>query len=162
VAGWVVLFVSPWHPTPPLVVLDAQRPDSEQALDMAVRAAASLCVYVARSAGGCTLLCPGERRPLRIDSDLRAWPLAHAALAVVEAGNRGPSVASARSVGAVVWVSARGGRPPRAARGSAAQIAYLVSPHPLPGYPVRFTVAGCQGQALVSTARRRRAPGVAA
>ena len=140
----------------PLVVLDAERPDSEEALDRAVRAAASLCVHVARDAGGCTLLCPGERRPLRIDSELRSWPVAHAALAVVEAGARGPSVMSARSVGAVVWVSARGGRPPRAARGSGA-ISILVSPSPLPGYPVRFRVAGCHGQSLASTARRRRA-----
>jgi hypothetical protein len=53
-------------------------------------------------------------------------------------------------------VSARGGRPPRAARGSGA-ISILVSPSPLPGYPVRFRVAGCQGQSLVSTAPRRRA-----
>ena len=134
-----------------------ERPDSIEALDMAVRAAASLCVHVARDAGGCTLLCPGERRPLRIDSELRSWPIAHAALAVVEAGARGPSLMSARSVGAVVWVSARGGRPPRAARGSAAPISILVSPTPLHGYPVRFRVAGCHGQSLVSTARRRRA-----
>jgi hypothetical protein len=61
-----------------------------------------------------------------------------------------------------VWVSARGGRPPRSARESAAPISILVSPTPLPGYPVQFKVAGCHGQSLVSTARRRRAPEVAA
>ena len=41
-------------------------------------------------------------------------------------------------------------------RGSA-PVSVLVSPTPLPGYPVRFRVAGCHGQSLVSTARRRRA-----
>ncbi len=46
-----------------------------------MRAAASLCVELARS-GGCDLLVPGERRPLPIDPALRAWPEAHVRIAV--------------------------------------------------------------------------------
>ena len=68
----------------PLVVLDASAPPSEEALDMAVRAAASLCLHLARR-GGCALLLPGDRRPLFVAPDLAAWPAAHARLAVVEA-----------------------------------------------------------------------------
>ena len=49
----------------PLVVLDATRPPSEEALDAAVRAAASLCIHLAR-AGGCAILLPGERRAVEV------------------------------------------------------------------------------------------------
>ena len=44
--------------TAPLVVLDASRTPTEEALDHAVRAAASLCLHLARR-GGCALLLPG-------------------------------------------------------------------------------------------------------
>jgi uncharacterized protein (DUF58 family) len=142
----------------PLVYLDTQRPDNEASLDMAVRAAASLCVHLARSEGGCTLLSPGDRRPLQIDSELRAWPVAHARLALVEAGDATPSLATTRNIGAILWVTGRGGRPPRAGRGPTAPISHLVSPSPLAGLPVRFTVAGCHGQSLSGASRRRAAP----
>jgi hypothetical protein len=125
---------------------------------MAVRAAASLCVHLARSEGGCTLLSPGDRRPLQIDSELRAWPVAHARLALVEAGDATPSLATTRNIGAILWVTGRGGRPPRAGRGPTAPISHLVSPSPLAGLPVRFTVAGCHGQSLSGASRRRAAP----
>ena len=59
----------------PLVVLDAPRPPSEEALDMAVRAAASLCVHLARRRA-CALLLPGDRRPTALAPDLAAWPAA--------------------------------------------------------------------------------------
>ena len=139
----------------PLVVLDAERPETEESLDMAVRAAGSLCVHLARSAGGCALLLPRERRPLAVDPELRAWPAAHAKLALVEAGGGTPAVGRAGHTGAILWVSARGGRPPRAARGPAAP-SYVVSPHPVAGVPVAFRVAGCAGQALGTAARRGR------
>src|SRR4029078_12472989 len=45
----------------PLVVLDPRTPASQDALDAAVRAAASLCVHFARRSG-CSLLLPGDRR----------------------------------------------------------------------------------------------------
>jgi uncharacterized protein (DUF58 family) len=146
----------------PLVVLDAERPEDEESLDRAVRAAASLGVYLARVADGCTLLVPGERRPLTIDGELRAWPAAHARLAVVEAGDVAPPITRVGSTGAIVWVTGRGGRPARALRGLAAPISYLVSPHPLPGIPVSFQVAGCHGQPLRARGRRAAAREAAA
>ena len=45
----------------PLVVLDPRAPESPEALDAAVRAAASLTVHFAKR-GGCGLLLPGDRR----------------------------------------------------------------------------------------------------
>lgn len=138
----------------PLVVLDAERPEGDESLDMAVRAAASLCVHLARAAGGCALLLPRERRPLAVDAELRAWPGAHAKLALVEAGGGAPAVGRAGHTGAILWVTARGGPMPRAARGPSAP-SYVVSPHPVAGLPVAFRVAGCAGQALGAAARRR-------
>ncbi len=132
----------------PLVVLDARDPDDPESLDRAVRAAGSLCVHLARTSGGCGLLLPRARRPLAVDRELRAWPVAHARLAVVEAGGASPRSSIAGHPGAVLWVTARRGRPASAA------ISYLVSPHPVPGLPVRFTVAGCHGQALAGSAAR--------
>jgi uncharacterized protein (DUF58 family) len=73
----------------PLVVLDARerRPADPAAgdrspLDAAVRAAASLVLDLAR-AGGCGLLLSGQSRPVLVDSELAAWPAAHARLAIV-------------------------------------------------------------------------------
>ena len=58
----------------PLVVLDASPPASEEALDMAVRAAASLCVHLARARRAARSCCPGERRSIEVGRDLAAWP----------------------------------------------------------------------------------------
>ncbi len=95
----------------PLVVLDASNPPSEEALDMAVRAAASLCVHLARH-GGCALLLPGDRRPTTLASELAAWPAAHARLALVGPARSAPPLTRARRAGAVIWVST-GGEAPR-------------------------------------------------
>ena len=130
----------------PLVVLDSARPPSEQALDQAVRAAASLCLHLAKS-GGCALLLPGERRPAALGSDLAAWPTLHARLALVEATSRPPVPARARRAGAVIWVSASGLSPrdlPRGAGGGS----WLVTAHPRQGARAQFTVAGCAGYRL--------------
>jgi uncharacterized protein (DUF58 family) len=140
----------------PLVVLDAAQPAGEEALDAAVRAAASLCLHLARS-GGCSLLLPGERRPVSIAPDLGAWPHAHARLALVEPG---PAVAPAGRtprMGGIFWVTAAASRrPPRALARLAAGARFLVSPTPLPGYRTAFTVAGCSGQPLDRSAGRSR------
>ncbi|CAA9543317.1 MAG: hypothetical protein AVDCRST_MAG88-195, partial [uncultured Thermomicrobiales bacterium] len=130
----------------PLVVLDSARPPSEEALDQAVRAAASLCLHLAK-AGGCALLLPGDRRPVALGGDLSAWPGMHARLALVEAASRPPVPARARRAGAVIWVSASGLSPrdlPRSAAGGS----WLVTAQPRQGTRPVFTVAGCAGYRL--------------
>ncbi len=69
----------------PLVVLDTRGTGPAEHLDMAVRAAASLTLKLAR-AGGCALLLGGERRPITIEPELLSWPAAHTRLALVEGG----------------------------------------------------------------------------
>ena len=135
----------------PLVVLDAARPPSAEALDSAVRAAASLCVHLACQ-GGCALLLPGDRRPLPVAPDLAAWPALHARLALVEACSRGPALARARRAGSVLWVSAAGSAPRDLAR-SAAGGGWLVTPLPRPDSRPAFSVAGCTGHRLGRSAR---------
>jgi uncharacterized protein (DUF58 family) len=128
--------------TTPLVALDASRPQSPEALDRAVRAAASLCIHLARR-GGCSLLLPGAGRPVEIDPMLGRWAHAHARLALVEAGER--TIAAARPRATLFWVT--GGDPEqglRAARGAAGD-AILVSAAPAPGLAATFAVAGCHG-----------------
>jgi uncharacterized protein (DUF58 family) len=136
----------------PLVVLDASRPENDEALDAAVRAAASLCHHFA-TRGGCALLLPGARRPLEVAPELGAWPRAHAQLALVESGP--PPVPPSRS-GALIWVSAASGRPPAIERARAAA-RYLVTPAPPAGARSAFTVAGCVGLRLHRLPARRRA-----
>jgi uncharacterized protein (DUF58 family) len=138
-----------------LVALDASAPADEQSLDRAVRAAASLCLHLARR-GGCGLLLTDGSAPLRIDPRLSGWPEAHARLALVEAGAPAPDIARRAGAGAVFWVSAdaRAAAPPALAR-IRAPGAYLVTPFvPRDGRPA-FRVAGCGGYPL--TARRRLA-----
>ena len=130
----------------PLVVLDSARPPSEEALDQAVRAAASLCLHLAKT-GGCALLLAGDRRPAAVGSDLAAWPALHARLALVEASARSPVPARARRAGAVIWVSASGVSPRDLPRGAAGG-SWLVTPQPRQGARPEFTVAGCAGYRL--------------
>ena len=140
----------------PLVILDATTPPSADALDRAVRAAASLSVHLGRRSG-CALLLPGDRRPSTLAPDMAAWPLLHARLALVEAAGTRPPLSRARRAGAVIWVSARGDAPrdlTRAAGGGG----WLVTPldSAPPGTPMAFTVAGCAGRRL-GRARHRNA-----
>jgi uncharacterized protein (DUF58 family) len=133
--------------TGPLVVLDAGGDPDAESLDRAVRATASLCLHLAQGPG-CSLLLPGEARPLRVDPRLTGWPEAHARLALVEPGGPPPAAQRIARRGLVIWVSAAG-----APAHPLSAAAYLVSPHPAPGVPVAFTVAGCSGQR--AGARRR-------
>ena len=144
----------------PLVVLDPRHPASEEHLDMAVRAAASLAHALAR-AGGCSLLLPGDRRPVPITPELHSWAPQHARLALVEASERPPALARIHRAGAVFWVAARapasrGALPPALDRAVAAS-RWLVTPLAIPGTPVAFTVAGCAGQ-RVGRGAPRHAP----
>ncbi len=132
-----------------LVMLDAQRPESEQALDQALRAAASLCVHLARR-GGCLLLLPGDRRAAAIGPDLRSWAALHARLALLQSGAGAPWRSQSPRQRTVVYVTASAAGAP-ALRGEC----YRVGPCPLPGLETAFTVAGCAGQ-LVSSARQAR------
>ena len=130
----------------PLVVLDASAPASEEALDMAVRATASLCLALAKR-DGCAVLLPGERRPVELGHDLGAWPALHARLAVVEAGTAPQGGALLPRAGSVFWVTGTDLRQaPRTLKRLPAAARYVVSPGLLPRARAAFTVAGCSGQ----------------
>ena len=106
--------------------------------ERAMRAAASLCVELARS-GGCELLVPGERRPLEIDPALRAWPEAHVRIAVSDP-HAGPMMPAGMGSGPVLWVTAGRSLPPSLRRlrpGS-----FLITPSGS-RRAAAFRVAGC-------------------
>lgn len=137
----------------PLIVLDASAPASEEALDKAVRAAASICVWLARN-GGCAILLPGERRPIDVAHDMGAWPAVHVKLAVVEAGGPPAAAALGPRAGAVLWVTGADlGAAPRALERLPAGARYIVTPAPPPRVRMAFEVAGCTG-CLMERARR--------
>ncbi len=142
----------------PLVVLDASRPPSDEALDAAVRAAASLCVFVARR-GGLALLLPGDRRSTVLPADLTGWPAQHARLALVGPVPQRPSLSRARRAGAVIWVSARPDPPRDLARASAGA-GWLVTPLAGQDGEAEFEVAGCGGRRV--TRKAAAGSGVAA
>jgi len=145
--------------TRPLVVVDPRFPAGEDELDAAVRAAASLCVYLAR-AGGCALLLPGDRRPTGLEPTLAGWPHLHVRLAVLDA-QRGPNIAGlAARRGPVLYVAARPGvRPPAALLHAPGARRLLVVPGTLPGRPAAFTVAGCSGYDVGARHAAGRRPG---
>jgi uncharacterized protein (DUF58 family) len=155
--------------TRPLIVLDPRRPSREEDLDAAVRAAASLCVHLAR-AGGCALLLPGDRRPTVLESSLIGWPHLHVRLALVD-DRTGPNVAGLASRrGPLLYVAAHHpARAPRALGHAVGGGRYLIVPGG-EGLPERapgerrterraggrravFTVAGCTGYELSGSRR---------
>jgi hypothetical protein len=125
-------------------VLDPRVPASRDALDAAVRAAASLTVHFARRSG-CGLVLPGDRRAVTIDPDLLAWPQAHVRLALIE-DVAGPALSAAQNRrGLVVYVAARViDRPPRGL-GRTPGGCLLVVPGGIAGRKPVLEVAGCQG-----------------
>ncbi len=137
----------------PLIVMDPSAPSGEENLDKAVRAAASLCVHLARL-GGCAVLLPGERRPIEIGHDMGAWPAVHVRLALVEAGSAPPAGTLGPRGGAVIWVTGADLlSAPRALERLPAGARIVVSPTALPAVRPLFEVAGCTGS-LVERARR--------
>jgi len=134
-----------------LVVLDAAEPESEEALDRAVRAAASLGFHLARR-GGCSMLVPGHRAPFEVDSSMRMWPAVHAALALVVPGARTELPRRAQRA-SVVWVTGGpGGRGARIARAFGPGPHFVVAPSGAAAGRAAFTVAGCAGR-LVGAGR---------
>ncbi|MEZ5075021.1 MAG: DUF58 domain-containing protein [Solirubrobacterales bacterium] len=127
----------------PLIALDPSDPDSEDDLDRAVRATASLMAHLARI-GGCELLIAGARRRFRVGRDPRALMGARAALAVVGSSDGAPRLAAADRRSMVVWVAAAPvPRPPEGlSRG------FVVVPRRLAGWPAAFTAAGCVGHEI--------------
>ncbi|HEY0516829.1 MAG TPA: DUF58 domain-containing protein [Solirubrobacteraceae bacterium] len=121
------------------IALDTRAPASAQALDMAARAAASLCVGLA-SVGGCALLLPGWPAAHPVRPDLSTWPGLHARLALAGEGQELDWRALARAR-LVVLVLARTPHERSLAAGGC-----TVSPLPGEG-TVLFSVAGCAVQA---------------
>ena len=147
----------------PLVVLDARGSGPPEHLDAAVRAAASLVLELGRRVG-CGLLLPGEHRPLEVEPDLTAWPIAHTKLALIDGGeggadSRAPGLAPGARSAQVVYVAATSlARLPPALLGAGVRAAVLVVPTPLvtqPMHDATFEVAGCVGF-VVGIGRRRR------
>ena len=134
--------------SPPLVTLDTRAPADTDALDRAVRAAASLCLHLA-PLGGCALAVPGEAAPRRIDSRLRGWADARACLATVEAGRSAPELV-ATGADAVFRVCAG---EPGARAAMRARSGYLITPAPPPGSEPAFTVCGCGGEPIMERQR---------
>lgn len=137
----------------PLVVLDARRPESQDALDRAVRAAASLAVHLARH-GGCAVVLPGDRRATDLDAELRGWPALHVRLALVEPDERPPLTSRVERTGAVIWVAAAQGGTPAGLMRAAAGERWLVTPVEAAPRSAAFTVAGCAGRLLGGSGRR--------
>jgi uncharacterized protein (DUF58 family) len=146
--------------TRPLVVVDARCSGPTEHLDAAVRAAASLVLELGRRTG-CGLLLPGERRPLEVEPDLSAWPVAHARLAMVEGGpeTRAPALAPGIRSSQVLYVAASPlARLPVGLTAAGVRAAVLVIPRPLvgqAGHDASFEVAGCIGF-VVGAGRRTR------
>jgi uncharacterized protein (DUF58 family) len=138
----------------PIVVLEAHDDSSCEALDKAVRAAASLCVGLARL-GGCSLLLPGTERAERVGPDLAGWPAMHARLALVEPG---AAAAWAPVDPAVIVILVSAERAVRSVYSEPARVDFIASPFALERWPVLFSVSGC----AVQPARRRVGVEVAA
>lgn len=147
-AGLLERRLLPDGDTRPLVVLDARGDGPPEHLDAAVRAAGSLALEFARR-GGCGLLLPGERRPIKLTPDLTGWPAAHARLALVAPGVRPPTIPPGAHLGPLLYVAAVSlERLPAGMLGRDRANHVLVLPHELSHHidsRPSFEVAGCYG-----------------
>jgi uncharacterized protein (DUF58 family) len=127
-----------------LVVLDASAPRSREALDQAIRAAASLCVHYAQR-GGCLLLLPGDRSASTLEPGLHGWPRLHARLALVQGGTASSRWPTSEHR-AIIYVTASA-KPAPAKRCTCLR----VSPSPLPATHTDPTLlVGCQVELVAS------------
>jgi hypothetical protein len=126
-------------------VLDPRGPSTQEALDAAVRAAASLVVHFAKRAG-CGLLLPGDRRAAVIESDMGGWGQAHVRLALLD-DVAGPVLAAAQNRrGLIVFVSARViDRAPRGVGETPGGLLLVVPGDIGSGRRAVLEVAGCYG-----------------
>jgi len=131
--------------TAPLVVLDASRPASDEALDAAVRAAGSLCWHLARN-GGSAILLPGDRRPMAVEEEQRGWATAHARLALVEPVASAPAIGRVQRSGAIFWVTARSNPGLPGALRLASGPRYVVGPAVSGRGGPALLVSGCEGR----------------
>lgn len=141
----------------PLVVLDLRSGGHLERGDAAVRAAASLAHDLARRTG-CELLLPGDRRPVMIEPDLRAWPSVHVRLALLEEGAaaKPPSLSPRPRSGMIYYVAAQHERLPVQLLRGDHRGAVLVLPcdvAPPVRQPPRFEVSGCAGYLLAAGGR---------
>jgi uncharacterized protein (DUF58 family) len=135
----------------PLVVLDPRGGTERAEWEKAMRAAASLCVWLGR-AGGCDLLLPGERRPLGIDPALHGWPAAHTRIALADPA-ASVGIPSGLRGAVVIWVTAARELPASVRLRHPGSV--LVTPHGSRRAAI-LRVAGCFG--YLAVAAERRAP----
>jgi uncharacterized protein (DUF58 family) len=135
----------------PVIVFEPRGGDRAER-ERAMRAAASLCVALAR-AGGCDLLLPGERRPFTVDPGLRSWPEAHTRIALADP-RAGIGAPSRLRGAAVLWVTAGSGLPVSLRRLDPRSL--VVTPHGS-RHTAAFRVAGCFAYPARSS-KRRTAP----
>lgn len=132
----------------PVVVLDPRGAASDDALDAAVRATASLARALAAD-GGCSVLLPGDRRPVELGERLAGWPQVHARLALVgtDGAGGGPALVSlTQRRGPIIFVSARmRARTPQALGTARGATRIIVVPGALAERRPLFAVAGCSG-----------------
>jgi uncharacterized protein (DUF58 family) len=138
--------LSPAADSGPLVVLDSREASDRDALDRAVRAAASLVAHLG-ARGGCELMVGGDHRRRRVGGDPDSLLDARSALALVESTDGAPRPGRLAFASTVVWVSAGASRPPLARRSQG----ILITPHERPGGDPLLTVAGCFGYPLPGT-----------
>lgn len=141
--------LSPASDSGPLIVLDSRDAADPEALDRAVRAAASIGAHLARL-GGCELMIGGDHRRHRIDGDPDSLLAARSALALVSGRDGSPRPGKLAFASTLVWISAGASRPPLGRRSSGIHI----TPEPVPGRRATLTVAGCSGYPLPGTRTR--------